>query len=135
MLVGHQQSSTVAPTAHPEITEGLNVSITQTQDVREDPEVPFELDFLQSTAMNVDAMYNALEDLSTDFSIPSWTYDLGTDEDLATLTNLTPSSGASNPSNTTSIGTPGTKGDLYQAVPYAMDSASCFKISGATYKF
>jgi hypothetical protein len=45
--------------------------------------VPFNMGVMPPASMNLDSIYDALEDISAVDSVPHWTYDLGTTTSLA----------------------------------------------------
>jgi hypothetical protein len=103
MLVSHQLSSNLSPAVSSVAGGGASVSLTRTQDVHTIPNLAFDMEFLQPSAMNIDSMYGALEELSADAQIPPWAYDSSTSSNFGNFTYLTPSSSTSDPANPASV--------------------------------
>jgi hypothetical protein len=100
--------------------------------------VPFNTGVMPPASMNLDSIYDALEDISAVDSVPHWTYDLGTTTSLAKLTHLTLSPSNLNHSNLALTGYPvltTARLGISPTQPSQLihhHSQSCFRIFGVT---
>ena len=100
------------------------MGILQSHDVLAVPDLSFYTRNMPPTSMNVDSMYDALEDLSGGDLVPPWNYEKGTAMNFPNLAYLTPPPSNPNPPNLLPNRIPRTEGRLSLDISYAIESAN-----------